>query len=67
MTSRTDPTRRIDYAGLKSEIGALKTFVDELGALRAFDLNRDRIYAVAAKVYGRGHKGSYDLLPQDFE
>jgi len=40
---------------------------DEVGLLRAFDLNRDRIYAVAAKVYGRGHKGSYDLLPQDFE
>ena len=48
--------------GIQSDMG-----VDELGALRAFDLNRDRIYAVAAKVYGRGHKGSYDLLPQDFE
>jgi len=48
--------------GIHSDMG-----VDELGALRAFDLNRDRIYAVAAKVYGRGHKGSYDLLPQDFE
>jgi len=25
---------------------------DEVGLLRAFDLNRERIYAVAAKVYG---------------
>ena len=39
---------------------------DEVGVLRAFDLNRERIYAVAAKVYGRGHKGSYDLLLRDF-
>ena len=29
---------------------------DEAGILSAFDLNRDLIYAVAAKVYGRGHK-----------
>jgi hypothetical protein len=34
--------------------------------LGAFDLNRQLIYATAAKVYGRGHKGSYDLLPDDF-
>ena len=40
--------------------------LDEAGLLRAFDLNRERIYAVAAKVYGRGHKGSYDLLLCDF-
>jgi hypothetical protein len=40
---------------------------DEVGALRAFDLNRERIYTAAAKVYGRGHKGSYDLLLRDFE
>jgi len=40
--------------------------LDEAGLLRAFDLNRVRIYAVAAKVYGRGHKGSYDLLLCDF-
>jgi hypothetical protein len=39
---------------------------DEVGVLRAFDLNRERIYTVAAKVYGRGHKGSYDLLLRDF-
>ena len=39
---------------------------DEVGVLRAFDLNRERIYTVATKVYGRGHKGSYDLLLRDF-
>lgn len=39
---------------------------DESGLLEAFDLNRDRIYAIAAKVYDRGRKGSYDLLPEDF-
>lgn len=31
------------------------------GLLRAFDSNRDRIYAIAAKVYARGRRGSYDL------
>jgi len=40
--------------------------LDEAGLLRAFDLNRERIYAVAAKVYGRGRKGSYDLQLCDF-
>jgi hypothetical protein len=39
---------------------------DEPGLLKAFDLNRDRIYAAATKVYDRGRKGSYDLLPEDF-
>jgi hypothetical protein len=38
---------------------------DEAGILSAFDLNRDLIYATAAKVYGRGHKGSYDLMAAD--
>ena len=40
--------------------------LDEAGLLRAFDLNRKRLYAVAAKVYGRSHKDSYDLLLCDF-
>ena len=31
-----------------------------------FDLNRHLIYATAAKVYGRGRKGSYDLIAADF-
>jgi len=48
--------------GIQSDMG-----FDGVGVLRAFDLNRDRIYAVAAKVYGRGPKGSYDLLLRDFE
>jgi hypothetical protein len=39
---------------------------DESGLLSAFDLNRDRIYKTAAKVYERGRKGSYDLMPEDF-
>jgi hypothetical protein len=33
--------------------------------LRAFDTNRDRIYAIAAKVYGRGKRGTYDLNAND--
>jgi hypothetical protein len=40
--------------------------LDEAGLLGAFDSNRARIYAAAAKVYGRGHKGSYDLVSADF-
>jgi hypothetical protein len=39
---------------------------DEAGFLHAFDLNRDLIYAAALKAYGRGRKGSYDLMPADF-
>ena len=36
------------------------------GILNAFDLNRNLIYAIAAKVYGRGRKGSYELVAADF-
>ena len=36
------------------------------GALRIFDDNRSLIYATAAKVYARGHRGSYDLVGSDF-
>jgi Protein of unknown function (DUF1488) len=39
---------------------------DETGFLGAFDLHRDLICAAAAVVYGRGHRGSYDLVPADF-
>jgi hypothetical protein len=39
---------------------------DQDGALQAFDVNRPLIYAIAAKVYARGHKGSYDILANDF-
>ena len=35
--------------------------VDAIYILRAFDVNRERIYEIAAKVYARGRKGSYDL------
>lgn len=33
--------------------------------LQAFDVNRERIYAIAAKVYARGRRGSYDLNVSD--
>ena len=39
---------------------------DEAGLLNAFDAHRELIDKTAAKVYGRGRKGAYDLLPTDF-
>jgi hypothetical protein len=39
---------------------------NEAGLLAAFDLNRDLIQAAAAKAYGRGRKGSYDVVIADF-
>jgi hypothetical protein len=38
---------------------------DAVELLRAFDSNRDRIYATAARVYARGRKGSYDIYAAD--
>lgn len=38
----------------------------EAGFLRAFDVNRNLIYDVAAKVYARGRKGFYQLNVTDF-
>jgi hypothetical protein len=38
---------------------------DEAGLLRAFDAHRDRILAIARKVYARGRKGSYELRASD--
>jgi hypothetical protein len=38
---------------------------DAVDLLRAFDINRERIHAIAAKVYARGHKGSYQLDAAD--
>jgi Protein of unknown function (DUF1488) len=38
---------------------------DAVDLLRAFDINRERIYAIAAKVYARGRKGSYELSAAD--
>ena len=38
---------------------------DAIDILRAFDVNRERIHEIAAKVYARGHKGSYDLNVAD--
>jgi Protein of unknown function (DUF1488) len=39
---------------------------DEAGLLRVFDNNRKQIYETAAKVYGRGRKGVYNLVAADF-
>jgi hypothetical protein len=38
---------------------------DAADLLRAFDINRERIYAMAAKVYARGRRGSYELSAAD--
>lgn len=38
---------------------------EEGDVLRAFDSNRDRIYAIAAKVYARGRRGAYDINVAD--
>ncbi len=38
---------------------------DAAELLRAFDINRDRICAAAAKVYARSKRGSYDLNAAD--
>ena len=40
--------------------------LDAVSLLHAFDINRDRIYAIAAKVYARGPRGFYDLNVADF-
>ena len=45
---------------------APKMQFDEDGLLDAFDLNRNLIYTIAAKVYGRGRRGSYELVAADF-
>jgi hypothetical protein len=39
---------------------------DESGFLKAFDANRDKICAAAARAYKRGSRGSYDLRASDF-
>jgi len=39
---------------------------DEAGLLRAFDSNWDLICRMAAKIYARGRRGSYDLVGADF-
>ena len=39
--------------------------LDAADLLRAFDLHRQRIYAIAARVYARGHRGSYELSAAD--
>ena len=39
--------------------------VEDRRILRAFDANRERIYSIAAKVYARGRRGTYDLNVDD--
>jgi hypothetical protein len=38
---------------------------DAIDILHAFDVNRERIYSIAAKVYARGRRGTYDLNAVD--
>jgi hypothetical protein len=38
---------------------------DAIDILQAFDTNRERIYSIAAKVYARGRRGTYDLNVED--
>ena len=38
---------------------------DAVELLRAFDSNRDHIYAIAARVYARGRRGSYEICAAD--
>jgi Protein of unknown function (DUF1488) len=40
--------------------------LDESGLLDAFDANREKICAAAARVYVRGGRGWYDLGPTNF-
>src|SRR6202007_1884334 len=39
---------------------------DEAGILAVFDSHRDLIYMTAARVYRRGRKGFYELIPAHF-
>jgi hypothetical protein len=39
---------------------------NEASLLRAFDSNRERIYAAATEAYSRERKGSYELSVRDF-
>ncbi|TPQ38372.1 DUF1488 domain-containing protein [Bradyrhizobium guangdongense] len=75
-----DRTRRaVRFWGYDSAIeasffideGALKRIQPDAGSsesgfLTAFDSNRDRICAAAARMYVRGSRGSYDLVAANF-
>jgi hypothetical protein len=55
---------------MESSLDALRFIQPDLKAdtadlLRAFDSNRDRIYAMATKVYARGKRGTYDINVAD--
>jgi hypothetical protein len=75
-----DPTRRavrfwaydrsmeVSFFVAEEALRLLQPFTGnrEGGFLEAFDAHRKRICKVAAKVYARGSKGSYELQPNDF-
>jgi hypothetical protein len=62
--SAMEATFFVTEAALKNVAPDIR--LDEPGMLRAFDSNRSRIYAAAARVYARGRRGSYDVAPSDF-
>jgi hypothetical protein len=43
-----------------------ETRADKAGFLDAFDLHRERILAVAGRIYSGRHKASYTLTDSDF-
>ncbi len=40
--------------------------LDEIGSLRAFDANLEKIHAAAAKAYAKARRGFYTLAASDF-
>ncbi len=53
----------VSEAALSALLPRAVTAVEDL--LAAFDANRVRIYAAAAKALRRGRQGSYELHPDD--
>jgi Protein of unknown function (DUF1488) len=56
----------LDTVALQQMSPATPTASDEAGLLGAFDLNREAIHRVAARVYVRHQRGSYTLSASDF-
>ncbi|QIG49117.1 DUF1488 domain-containing protein [Nordella sp. HKS 07] len=80
LSRRYDATRRcVRFSGYdgalerpffveEEALWALDAIARKGGAalLTTFDRHRDRIYAVAVRLYGRRREGSYTLTPADF-
>jgi len=80
LSRRYDATRRcVRFSGYdgalerpffveEEALWGLDTIARNGGAalLATFDRHRDRIYAVAVRLYGRRREGSYTLTPADF-